>query len=663
MSSAVTNEDLAKVRLCLLNREFGRAEKTIQTLLAADPTNPDLRYMQAVTLRYLKRYDEAGQVLAELIAAAPFSGRLHQEQGHLARDQGKTGEAIHAYRAASQINPALKGTWVALAMLSREAYDNNMAHFAEAQVARLEALPNELLAVENLIYESQVLKAEEICRTFLKVHPNDTEGMRLLAEIGKRLGVLDDAEFLLESAVELAPEKIQLRIDYIQVLRRRQNFVKALEEAKSLYERNTDEPAFQSIYAIELMQSGNYEAAFPLFDAILDKHPNDPQTLVSKGHALKTIGEQDEAIRCYRTACEVAPELGEAWHALANLKTFEFQPFEIERMERVRSAQIVTQKDEIAIDFALGKAYEDKEDFDKAFDCYVAGNSLKRQQSNYHADKMTEEFERQKDACTAELFELQSGRGCPAPDPVFIVGLPRAGSTLIEQILASHSQVDGTLELPNILSLAHRLRGRGRASGKHLYPDNLHELTEDQLKEFGDTYIRDTAIHREGAPFFTDKMPNNFRHIGLIHLILPNAKIIDARREPMACCFSGFKQLFAEGQEFTYGLEEIGRYYRDYVDLMAHFDEVLPGKVLRVLHEDVVTDLEGQVRRMLEFCELPFEGACLEFYNTNRSVRTASSEQVRRPVSDAGLAQWKNFEKHLDPLRQALGPALTEYRK
>ena len=308
--------------------------------------------------------------------------------------------------------------------------------------------------------------------------------------------------------------------------------------------------------------------------------------------------------------------------------------------------------DRVHLAFALGKAYEDRGEYEESFRFYDSGNALKRQQTRYDADKMSAELKAQAEWCTPELFARHAGGGCKAPDPIFILGLPRAGSTLLEQILASHSQIDGTLELPNILALAHRLRGR--QAGQSLYPKVLHELTREQLEAMGRDYIENTRIHRQGAPFFIDKMPNNFRHIGLIHLILPNAKIIDARRAPLDCCFSCFKQLFAEGQEFTYGLTEIGRYYTDYVELMRHWDRVLPGKVLRVNHEDVLEDLEGQVRRMLGFLGLPFEDACLDFHHTERAVRTASSEQVRRPINRSGVDAWKPYDTWLGPLHDAL---------
>jgi len=315
--------------------------------------------------------------------------------------------------------------------------------------------------------------------------------------------------------------------------------------------------------------------------------------------------------------------------------------------------------DQVYLNFALGKAAEDAGDFAGAFSCYARGNDLKKAQVHYVAEETRRDFAEQMRACDRALFTAREGWGCPAPDPIFIVGLPRAGSTLLEQILSSHSQVDGTLELPNILSLAGRLRRQGRSPGKRPYPQNLADLSADELKKFGEQFMEDTRIHRQGAPLFIDKMPNNFRHIGLIKLILPNAKIIDARRAPMACCFSGYKQLFADGQLFSYSLADMGAYYRDYVDLMQHWDTVLPGQVLRVQHEDVVHDLEGQVRRMLDYCGLEFEEACLNFHQTERSVRTPSSEQVRQPIFDTALEQWRNFEPWLGPLKEALGPELA----
>ena len=317
--------------------------------------------------------------------------------------------------------------------------------------------------------------------------------------------------------------------------------------------------------------------------------------------------------------------------------------------------------DRIHLCFSLGKAYEDREEYESSFTFYERGNRLKQEDSRYDPEKFESEFEVQKSLFDEAFFEARQNVGCDDPSPIFVVGLPRAGSTLIEQILASHSEIDGTMELANVIGLAHRLNGRKRLKDAQPYPAVLSTLPEEEFRRFGERFIHDTRYHRAGGSRFIDKMPNNFRHIALIKLMLPNAKIIDARREPMACCFSGFKQLFAEGQEFTYGLDLIGRYYRGYVDVMAHWDQVLPGTVLRVQHEDVLTDLETQVRRMLDYLELPFEAACLEFYNTERAVRTPSSEQVRQPLFTTAVQQWQNYEAYLDPLKQALGPALENY--
>jgi len=516
------------------------------------------------------------------------------------------------------------------------------------------------LAAMDLVSQGKLIRAEDMCRQFLQKAPQHVEGMRVLADIGIKLGVLDDAEFLLESAALIAPDHAQVRIDYIEVLRKRQRFETALEEADKLLSTNPDNPQFQSLYAIVCMQTGDYNRALEFFERILTVVPTDPGTLTSKGHALKTIGQTDAAIASYRQAMEHHPEHGEAYFSLANLKTYSFSEPELEMMLDQEENPLSAPLDRIHVKFALGKAFEDRKEFSLSFDQYVQGNALKKAQSRYSSEQMIEEFEEQKRVCTSELFSRRPKPGCDAPDPIFITGLPRAGSTLLEQILASHSQVDGTLELPNIIALSHRLRRGARASANSNYPDVLTRLTDEQLKEMGETYLRDTNIHRAGAPFFIDKMPNNFRHIGLIKLILPNAKIIDARRHPMACCWSGFKQLFAEGQEFAYSLEDIGQYYRGYIDLMDHWHDVLPGEILTVHHSRVVDNLEAEVSKILEFCNLPFEQSCVEYYKTERSIRTPSSEQVRQPIFRDSIDAWQDYATWLDPLKASLGKEIRE---
>ncbi|WP_286828337.1 MULTISPECIES: tetratricopeptide repeat-containing sulfotransferase family protein [Kordiimonas] len=653
-------EALKQAQKLIYDGRFTDALTKLSAVLEAAPGHIDALYMRAVCERYAGQMDAALTTLSTLKQASPEFGRALQEEGHLYRTLGRNDEALAAYQLACRANPALVASWQAQAELLAAAGRQQDAHQAAAQAARLSALPKELQAVTNFIYEDKLLKAEKLCRAFLRRNPKHAEGMRLLADIGIRFGALEEAEFLLESALTFEPANVQVRLDYIATLRKRQKFDQALKEAKALHDSDPENPIFLSHYAIESLQAGDYGTALETFDRILEKLPNDATTLTSKGHALKTIGQQDEAVAAYRAAFKAQPAHADAYYGLANLKTYRFEDAEIKAMEQQASTGTLPLDGRIQLHFALGKAYEDREEYDRSFGHYEEGNALKRHQCRYKADQMEEELQTQAAVCTAELFEHHSGSGCQAPDPIFIVGLPRAGSTLLEQILASHSQVDGTMELPNILSLAHKLRAQKSVQAEDGYPKSLWHMSADELRAFGEKYIEDTRIHRGDAPFFIDKMPNNFRHIGLIQLILPNAKIIDARRDPMACCFSGFKQLFAEGQEFTYGLTEIGRYYRDYVALMDHWDSVLPGKVLRVQYEDVVADLETQVRRILDHCGLPFEDACLEFFKTDRSVRTASSEQVRQPINTKGLEPWRPFDAHLAPLRDALGPLVGQ---
>ncbi|MBM27769.1 MAG: hypothetical protein CME58_05270 [Halieaceae bacterium] len=609
-------------------------------------------YMKGVCLRNLRDFAAAEQVLLGLVEQHPSYGRAFQELGHLYRDANMPVEALNAYATACHLNPGLKASWAGQQHLIGKDSPERLSQINQ-RLQWLESLPPNLAASWDLLHEGKLHKAEQLCRQFMQQNPQHIDGMRILAEIAVRNGVLEDAEFLLESAVAFDASHRQARIDYVQVLSKRQRFQKAVDEAKALMEQAPDSPQLQSLYAIQCMQLGDYETALTLFDKILERVPHDPVTNVSKGHALKTGGRSDDAVAAYRAALDSQPFYCDAWYSLANLKVYRFDDAELAAMEALENNPHLGGQDRVYLQFALGKAYEDRKDFAQSFTHYAKGNAIKKAQLQYRAEGTTKECDEQIAACTPEIFARETG--CPAPDPIFILGLPRAGSTLLEQILSSHSMVDGTLELPNVLSISGKLRRLGQRQGNQKYPFNLAELSAEQLTTLGEEYIRDTEIHRQGAPFFIDKMPNNFRHIGLIKLMLPNAKIIDARRDPMSCCFSGFKQLFAEGQMFSYDLEDIGQYYLDYVRLMDHWDAVLPGFVLKVQHEDVVADLETQVRRMLDFCNLPFEESCLEFHKTERNVRTPSSEQVRQPIFSTALEQWKHYEPWLGPLKTTLG--------
>ena len=651
---------LADIQNALRAGDQVRAAGLISDWLRISPGNSEALYFRAVIERTAGHFDAALNTLNQLLLSDPLHSRALQESGHVRLSLNDPRAALSDYQRASKLNPSLVASWSAQARLLKHLGFHDAAQKAADEVAFLKALPPPLLIVMDLISRGRLGKAEELCKRFMQKNPAHVDGMRLLAEIAIKFGALDDATLLLSTAEELKPTDSRVAIDYIQLLGKQQQFDEALKRATRLSNNDPRNLQFRSLLAIQSMQIGQYEQAIEAFNEILNQAPGDPVTLTSRGHALKTCGQTDEAVASYRSALASQASYGEAWHALANLKTYAFNDDDIAQMESLCASPQIDFASHIFLHFALGKAYEDKADYQCSFSHYEAGNKAKKRQSSYRAAQITEEFEQQKFICNERLFDKFHGSGHLACDPIFIVGLPRAGSTLLEQILASHSQVDGTLELPNVLSLAQSLR---RLSDDITYPEILNTLKPDDYRTFGETFIRDTAVHRQGAPFFIDKMPNNFRHIGLIKLMLPNAKIIDARRNPMACCFSGYKQLFAEGQEFSYDLTDIGAYYRDYIDLMTHWDAVLPGQILRVNNEDIIADLEGQVRRILEFCGLSFENDCVEYWRTERAVKTPSSEQVRRPVTDAGQHQWRNYEPWLGQLSEALGTDLAKLSK
>jgi len=650
---------LSDAQRLLQTGELPAALRAAEVLVKSDPENEEALYLLAVSLRYSGNQQGALKTLDRLQAANPEHARCFQERGHVCRAMELNDAAMTAYSRAVELNPALVSSWQSLADLGRDQSNGGDAEFAQAQADRLNDLPKELLSVTSFLHQGRLFKADQLCRAFLRKNPRHVEAMRLLAELASKLHIMDDAEFLLESALEFEPEYLPARIDYVGVLQKRQKYEQALAQATVVRNTQTGVPTLETLYANACVAAGRFDEGLTIYDEQLEHQPFNPTLHLARGHALKTLGQQVEAIDAYHKAAEARPDFGDAFWSLANLKTYQFSDSEIKRMQTVEADGAVAPADRWHLCFALGKAFEDLGGFDESFRYYEQGNGLKRSISKYRAETMTEDLELQTKVCDANLLSLREGRGCPQSDPIFIVGLPRAGSTLLEQILASHSQVDGTLELQNILALVRKLEGRTKEGDASRYPGILTTLSDADLTAFGERYLEETQFLRAGAPFFTDKMPNNFRHLGLIRMILPNAKIIDARRDAMDCCFSGFKQLFAEGQEFTYSLEDVGTYYRDYVTLMEHWDKVMPGWILRIQHEDVVDDLEGQVRRLLDFCGLPFEESCVEFHRTERAIRTASSEQVRQPIYRSSLAQWRHYETHLDPLKQALGSAFT----
>ncbi len=623
-------------------------------LLGRVPENRDVLYMKAVSERYLGRTEAALATLAVLEAAHPTYSRLFQERGHCFIARRDPAAALDAFLKAVNLNAALPASWHALGILFKSARRAEEAEMAAGHVAKLASLPPEIVTASSLFADGEEIEAERIVRAFLQREPTHVEGMRLLARIGMKLGVLDDAEFLLESVLTFSPGYQPARYDFVRVLLQRHRHQRALDESRLLLAAEPENRDYRAVYATSCLALGYYDEALVTYRALAAENPHAADLHLSIGHALKTLGRQSEAIEAYRRAADVQPSFGDAYWSLANLKTYRFDEADIELMQAQEARPEVGVHDRAHLCFALGKALEDRGAFAESFGFYERGNGIKREELGYRPETIERNAARQIAFFTPEFVASRACVGCDCPDPIFIVGLPRAGSTLLEQILASHPEVEGTMELADISRLVVRLQGRDHDENEPRYPGVLGELSAATLEEFGARYIKDTEIYRSGRRFFIDKNPNNFRHLGLIHLILPRAKIIDARREPMACCFSNFKQLFAAGQDFTYGLEEIGRYYRTYLELMAHWDRVLPGRILRVQHEDVVDDLEASVRRLLDFCGLAFDRRCMDFHKTERSVRTASSEQVRRPIFRDGLDQWRNFEPWLGRLREVL---------
>ena len=495
--------------------------------------------------------------------------------------------------------------------------------------------------------------AEPLLKQHLKDDPFDVAAIRMLAELAGRIGRYKDAEGLLRRAIELSPAFTAARANLALVLYRLNRPAEAIDELDRVVAEDPDNPGHANLQAAAFGRVGDFDEAIALYERVLKDAPNQPKVWMSYGHMLKTVGRQGDGIAAYRRAIDLMPALGEAWWSLANLKTVRFDDADIAAMEGALAGGSVSDEDRFHLDFALGKAFEDRRQAEAAFRYYVAGNALRKTKQSYDADETEAFVDRSIALFTADFLATRAGAGSDAPDPIFILGMPRAGSTLIEQILSSHSQVEGTSELPDIPALARRDQS---------YPEGVADYAPAKLRALGEEYLQRTRIQRRtDRPFFIDKLPNNWAHLPLIRLILPNARIIDARRHPLGCCFSNFKQHFARGQAFAYDLADMGRYYRDYVRLMRHVDVVLPGRVHRVLYEDMVEHTEREVRALLDHCGLDFEPACLAFHATERAVRTASSEQVRQPIFRDGTDAWKPFEPWLDPLKGTLGDVLDAY--
>lgn len=660
--SAIEAEIVA-IRRLQKDGRHAEALTASRSTLSLHPENRDLLLAAATSLRALGRIDEAMAVLERLEALYPRFSQMHQERGlcHVARKDAAA--AIDALLRAVTINPALPMSWRMLEGVFRITGDHAQAATAAAHVETLKALPAEVVTATSLFADGDLVPAEAIIRAYLLREGDHPEAMRLLAKIGMARDVLDDAELLLTAVLTLQPDHLPARFDYAQCLIQRHKYAEARPEAERLLAADPRHPEYRSLSATIAVGLGDHDRAIAIYRDLLVEVPGSADIQLWLGHALKTVGNLPEAVAAYRAAAQARPDFGDAYWSLANLKRYRFDDAEIDTMRAAEAASATMAIDRVHLCFALGKALEDRGEIADSWRHYERGNALQRAESHYRPEILETNTRLQKQVCTPAFFAARQGWGVADRDPIFILGLPRSGSTLIEQILASHSQVEGTQELPDVQRFVLEMQGRDVDFDHPRYPGVLTNMAADDFSRLGQRYLDGTRAYRTDRPFFVDKMPNNFRHVGLIHLMLPNAVIIDARRDPMSCCFSNLKQLFAQGQEFSYSIDDIARYYRTYLDLMEHWDMALPGRVIRVQHEDLVEDLEGSVRRLLEHCRLPFERACVDFHTNRRSVRTPSSEQVRQPIFRDGLDQWRKFEDHLQPLTVALGDAFSRYRR
>jgi predicted Zn-dependent protease len=647
----------------LLAHDPARAEEWARATLKSRPSDPRVLLILGSARRRQGDPEAAHRLLAPLARSHPKAAHTHYELGATFVALGKTAEAIAALGVATTINPDLQEAWRLLGeQLFREG-ETARAEAAFAEQLRASVQNPALKGAAKALSLGRVREAESELRAYLTARPDDREALQLIGEALIRLGRSAAAEVALRYCLELDASQDGARFVYASALLHQQKGDEALPHAEHLLEKKPDDPAYLNLLAASLGLIGEDERALEIYARLSAEYPKQPRIWLNYGQALRTVGKSQDAVAAYRSCIALAPGLGEAYWSLANLKVAAFTAGEEAVMLAQAGRSDLGEDDRLHLHYALGKAFEDSGNYAASFDQYREAAQMRRSQTPYDADETTAYTQRCKATFTSDFFAARQGAGCMSQAPIFIVGLPRSGSTLIEQILSSHSQVEGTRELPDIGFIAHELGWMSGNPDVSPYPQGVSALELEHMSILGRAFLDRTAIHRKRRrPYFIDKMPNNFQHIGLIRLILPEAKIIDARRHPLGACFSSFKQHFAQGQPFSYDLTDLGRYYRDYVELMHHFDAVMPGRIHRVIYEDLVDDTEAVVRCLLDYCGLPFEESCLKFYENARSVRTVSSEQVRRPIFRDGVEQWRRFEPWLDPLKAALGSALEDWR-
>lgn len=646
----------------LLEKSPNLAACQAQEILNVVTDQPNALMLLALANGRMSNGQESVNILRRLAVLQPKWAAAFMELGFALRAIGQGDQAVVALKRALFLKPEVPKAWLALADIYAAMGDVKAADAAYVAQLKYSAENPHLMAAAGAMAEDNLAVAEHALKCYLKIYPTDVAAIRMLAEVASRLSRSDEAELLLARCVELSPSFHFARQNYAHILNLNNRVEKVMEQADILLSIDPQNLGYMNLKAVALSKIGDYETAVAFYERVLHANPGYSKIWHSFGHTLKTAGLTERAIEAYRRSIALEPHFGEAYWSLANLKTFRFTDEDIIEMQRQLQSEKLSEEDRFHFDFALGKALEDQKSYEISFQHYLDGNTRRKTLIQYNAERNALKIKQCKTVCDTEFFAQREGFGDSSEAPIFIIGMPRAGSTLLEQILSSHSQIEGTMELPDIMSFTKILyRNRTNRADKTYYP-SLAGIDIEQAREFGQRYLKSTQVHRKAnKPRFIDKMPNNYAHVALIHLIFPNARIIDARRHPMACCFSNFKQHFARGQSFSYSLDDVGKYYRDYVELMAHFDAVLPGRIHRVHYENVVSDTETQVRQLLDYCGLPFEDNCLRFYENERPVRTASSEQVRQPIYKEGVDHWHHYEAWLDPLKQSLGTVLELY--
>ena len=617
-----------------------------------DDQYPPALFLLGVALRLTGSLKESVQRLSEFLVLEPRVAQGRYELGLALYASGEISNAVKELQQAVDLDPKSLAAWRVLAEALLVQGDEESAAKAHAQARLAQGIDPALRQATELFSSGRIGVAEGICREYLRINPTDVNAIRLLADIGYKLGIMEEAVRLYSRCLELTPDYHMARHKYALALSKQDKFDAAMIEVNTLIAIDSENIAYKTLHAAVASSAGRFDEAHDVYEDVIARVPDAVTILTSYGHSLRYSGKGDKAASIYRRAILADPSHGDAYWSLANLKTVKFSAIELKGMTEQLNKLTDDSADKYHLAFALGKAYEDEMDFDQSFANYKMGNKIKRRYSGYTSEDNKLRVDDTVAVCDQTFMANLATGGHPDASPIFIVGLPRSGSTLIEQILASHSQVEGTAELHFISRIAAQLEGNRKRGEVRRYPKLLADLSKTQRIDLGQQYLDACSVYRGDSKHFIDKLPNNFMHIGLIQAILPNASIIDARRSPMAACFANFKQLFAEGQAFTYSFEDIGHYYADYLRLMDHWQQVMPDRCLAISYEKVVTDLESQVSRLLNHCDLPFEESCVMFHENQRAVRSASSEPVRQPIFRGGLDQWRNFENHLEPLKK-----------